>query len=102
MLEDYNNRIDQGEVQDRLRNLQGETSTAFDPATVQYLGHDTWIVRLTMRLTEYMNTNGNLVKDVTVNYALRVVRYEGDAKANPWGLALDGFVATPQRVKTYV
>ena len=102
LLQDYRDRQAHGELQDRLRHLQGVNGTSFDSKTVEALGHDTWLVHLQMRLSEHMNMNGNAVKDVVLNYTLRVVRYDVAPKINPWGLALDGFVENPERVQTYI
>lgn len=101
LIRDYNNRFNQGEIQDRLRSLQGMNGTAFNVTDVENIGHDTWLVHLHMRLTENMNINGNQVKDTAIDYVIRVVKYSIDAKSNPWGLALDGFAADPERVGTY-
>ncbi len=102
LIRDYNNRFNNGEIQDRTRTLQGVNGSAFDSIDVKPLGHGTWIIYLTMRLTESMNINGNTVKDTDIRYALRVVTYDVNAKANPWGLALDGFAQSPERIKTAV
>lgn len=101
LIHDYNDRFNQGEIQDRIRTLQGIDGSAFTVADVESMGHDTWLVHLHLRLSEHMNINGNQVKDTAIDYVIRVVRYQIDAKANPWGLALDGFAADPQRVQTY-
>jgi len=98
---DYIERNGQGEIQDRLRSLQGINGSSFDIHDVEAIGHDTWIVHLHLRLAEHMNTNGDQVKDTAIDYVLRVVRYPVNAKENPWGLALDGFDEDPRRVKTY-
>lgn len=102
LWQDYQDRQTHGELHDRIRHLQGANGTAFDSTAVETLGKDTWLVHLPMRLSEYMNMNGNAVKDVVLNYTLRVVRYDVSAQHNPWGLALDGFVENPERVKTYI
>lgn len=102
LIQDYNNRLNGGEIQDRIRAMQGLFGSAFTPQDVQSLGHGTWIVRLTMHLSESMNMNGNTVKDIDVSYALRVVNYSVNAKTNPWGLALDGYEESTMRLKTNV
>lgn len=102
LIRDYNNRYNQGEIQDRQRSLQGANGSAFTPVDIEAVGNDTWLVHLHLRLTEHMDINGNQVKDVTIDYVLRVVRYQVDAKANPWGLALDGFAEDPKRNSSYV
>ena len=101
LIRDYNNRFNEGEIQDRQRTLQGIDGSAFSISDVENIGHDTWLVHLHLRLTEHMNINGNQVKDTAIDYVLRVVRYQTDAKSNPWGLALDGFAQDPQRLQTY-
>lgn len=85
-----------------MRTLQGLNGSSFSPNDVDYIGHSTWIVHLHMRLIEHMNMNGNQVKDVAIDYAIRVVKYNVDANKNQWGLAVDGFTEDPQRVRTYV
>lgn len=102
LLQDYRDRQSHGELQDRLRHLQGANGASFDMRDVEALGHETWLVHLQMRLSEHMNMNGNAVKEVVLRYTLRVVRYDTQANANPWGLALDGFVENPERVQTYI
>jgi integrating conjugative element protein (TIGR03746 family) len=102
LIHDYNERFNQGELQKRIRTLAGLNGTAFQSMDVQTIGNGIWIVHLKMRLSEHMNMNSNEVKDVAIEYVLRVVRYDVDAKANPWGLALDGFITNPQRIQTYV
>ena len=99
---DYLERIGQSEIQDRQRTLQGANGTAFEPGDIEYIGHDTWIVHLHMRLSEHMNINGNQVKDTAIEYSLRVVRHDVNVKTNAWGLALDGFVSNPERTQTYI
>lgn len=101
LTRDYNERFNQGEIQERLRTLQGLNGSAFNTSDVETIGHDTWLVHLHLRLTEHMNINGSQVKDTVIDYILRVVRYPVNAKANPWGLALDGFEETPVRIQTH-
>ncbi len=99
---DFKTRFYQDELQDRLRIMQGMNGAAFNPENVMYLGHGTWLVHLTMRLTERMDSNDKPIKDAAIDYTLRVVKYSVDANTNKWGLALDGFAADPKRVKTFV
>lgn len=102
LLRDVQERQAHGELQDRLRHLQGANGSTFEVKDIESLGHDTWIVHLHMRLSEHMNMNGNAVKDVVLNYSLRVVCYDINPQKNPWGLALDGFVENPERIHTYI
>lgn len=101
LIRDYNQRLNEGEIQDRTRTLQGLNGSAFSVSDVKAIGHHTWLVHLHFRLTEQMNINANKVKDAAIDYVIRVVRYEIDAKSNPWGLALDGFEEDPKRITTY-
>lgn len=102
LIHDYNERSNQSELQERLRTLSGLNGVVFDKANVQSMGHGVWIVHLKMRLSEHINSNASQVKDVAIEYVLRVVRHDVDVKSNPWGLALDGFVANPQRIQTFI
>jgi integrating conjugative element protein (TIGR03746 family) len=80
LIRDYNERFNQGEIQDRVRTLQGVNGSAFSVSDVQAIGHDTWLVHLHLRLAEHMRSNGDQVKDTVIDYTLRVVRYQIDAK----------------------
>lgn len=102
LIQNYNNLLNQGELQDRIRLMQGLSDSGYSPQNVQTIGHDTWIVHLKMRLTEMMNTNAKIVKDVQIDYTLKIVRYNVDANQNPWGLAIAGFAESPARIKTIV
>lgn len=102
LIQNYNNLLNQGELQDRIRIMQGMSGSEYSPLDVKYIGHDTWIVYLKMRLTEMINSNGKIVKDVQMYYTLKVVRYDVDPNSNHWGLAIAGFAASPARIKTIV
>lgn len=99
LLQDYSTLKDSGQVQ-RQRYLQGITGAAFNSANIKKLSSDTWEVDLTMRLTEYKNSQP--VKDVEILYPLKVVRMNVSQSNNPYGLALAGFVSPPVRLKTYI
>lgn len=102
LIEDYNNLLNQGELQDRIRLMQGNSGSEYNPEDVRYEGHDTWLVRLNMRLTEMMGTNAKVVKDIDMVYTLKIVRFDIDNKENPWGLAVAGFAEQPERIKTII
>ncbi|HEX4044065.1 MAG TPA: TIGR03746 family integrating conjugative element protein, partial [Gammaproteobacteria bacterium] len=97
LIRDYNERLNQGELQNRLRTVTGVNGVVFDQGDVQQIKNGVWIIRLKMRLNEHMNMNGNEIKNVEIEYMLRIVRYETDIKSNPWGLAIDGFFDNPKR-----
>jgi len=69
---------------------------------VRYLGHGTWLIHLQMHLIERLHSNTKVVKDILMDYTLKVMRYNVDAKQNPWGLALAGFAKSPKRLKTII
>jgi integrating conjugative element protein (TIGR03746 family) len=102
LIEDYNNLLNQGELQDRIRLMQGASGSDYSPEDVEYMGHDTWLVHLKMHLIEMINTNAKVVKDIQMLYTLKIVRFDIDAKENPWGLAIAEFAGNPARVKTIV
>lgn len=102
LVRNYNNLLNQGELQGRLRFLQGLSGSEYTVNDVKVIGHGTWIVDLKMRLIEMMNANAKVVKDAEMNYTLKIVRYNVDAKQNPWGLAIAGFARSPVRIKTII
>ncbi len=113
LLDSYQWSIKQGQLQKRIRVMQGISGSEFKPALVKALGNDTWLVRLRMRLTERLNGSEKAgmsgvektsipVKDVAIEYTFRVVGYNVGATRNPWGLAIAGFAAKPVRLKTYM
>ena len=102
LVRNYNNLLNDGELQDRLRMLEDVEGQNYSDDSVKYLGNGEWLVHLNMRLLEMMNTNAKIVKDVEMGYSLKIMRYNVDAKNNPWGLAIAGFSADPVRVKTIV
>ena len=102
LLADYQNRFNNDEVQDRLRSMIGMSSGAYNPKNVEKIGQNTWLVHMDMRLTERMNMNGKIVKDVEISYVLRIVKHNIGAGSNHYGLALDGLAVAPKRIKTFV
>jgi len=102
LIQDYNNLLNEDELQDRIRLMQSMSGSGYDTNDVDYVGHGTWIVHLKMRLTEMINSNAKVVKDVQMNYTLKIVRFDTDAKNNPWGLALDGYAVSPSRIQTFI
>lgn len=85
-----------GQLQGRTRTIRPVNGS--DPAVVQ-LNANTWQVILKVRLSEY--NNGVLIKDKEIEYPFKVIRYNGNAQVNPYGLVLDGFTSTPVLLKTY-
>lgn len=102
LKQDYNNRLNQGELQSRISTMQPLYGTSFEPADVEYVGNGTWHVRLVMRLTERMNINDQTVKDAEIQYTLKIVMYSINPEKNKWGLAIDGLVKSPERIRTVI
>lgn len=55
-----------------------------------------WIVTLDVTADEYHGSEQ--VKRALVRYPLKVVRLDIDPERNPFGLALDCYSSTPQRI----
>ena len=85
-LEDKGKR---GELAGRERGIQEIPGHGFTEQRVQAIGDGVWTVTVDMDLLE--SVKGVAVKRKAIRYPLRVVRYDVDREANPWGLALDGF-----------
>lgn len=89
LKEDLEVRGKNGELAGRSRTIQPLSSQGFEERRVLILGDDAWLVWLDFNIREYVK--GMQVKNVSVRYPIRVVRYGIDMDANPWGLALDGY-----------
>ena len=87
-----------GELSYRTRAVQESPGTGYEEARVEVLGNGVWVVHLTLQIIE--SVQGMKVKDTTVSFPLRVVRYPIDPERNPWGLALDGYARAPVRLAT--
>lgn len=99
LQQDYNQRTSDGSLA-RTRMMSGYSGMGYQDASVKVLGKNTWEVDLTMHVVEQVGNS--VVKDVLITYPMRVVRIDTSIALNPWGLALDGFVNDPVRVKTFV
>ncbi|MFN7097988.1 MAG: PFL_4703 family integrating conjugative element protein [Gammaproteobacteria bacterium] len=96
---DYHERSQDGSLS-RTRMMSGFSGMGYQDVSVKILGKNTWEVDLTMHVVE--EVGNSVVKDVLITYPMRVVRVDTSIALNPWGLALDGFVSDPVRVKTFV
>lgn len=99
LTQEFNELLASGQIQ-RQRFIQGEAGSAYDITQVKKLNADTWEVDLKVRLMEYKNNQ--LVKDTAILYPLRITRHDVSTSNNPYGLAIAGFMAPPQRLKTYI
>jgi len=80
----------------RTRQLVGMAGVAFDSSQVEQRNQDEWLVTLDVRLHEVVDTMP--VKDIRMRYPLTVVRLDISREHNPYGLALAGFDAPPERI----
>ena len=93
------NRRSAGELRQRVRGLYEIPGRGFgdDPATrVRVVSDRDWIVTLDVSVDEYYAAER--VKRALVRYPLKVVRLDVDPKRNPFGLVLDCYSSTPQRI----
>jgi len=100
LQQDFRTRQINGELRGRVRGIYeilGRGYAQNPTLRVQQLSRDAWRVNLDLNADEYYLTEA--VKRTAVRYPLRVVRYDINAEANPWGLALDCFDSTPQRLE---
>ena len=68
----------------------------FTDAHVQILSkNQSWLVWLDLAINEHVN--GVQVKDTSIRYPVPVVR--DNRKCNPFGLAIDGYEQTPERIQ---
>lgn len=95
--QDYENRNLLGELRSRVRGVYEIPGRGFDNSRVKVNSQDSWDVTLDLSTDEYYLDNP--VKRVLVRYPLNVVRYDVDPEANPWGLALNCYRSTPQRLE---
>ncbi|MEW5288580.1 PFL_4703 family integrating conjugative element protein [Erwinia papayae] len=90
-------RKNTGELRDRVRVVYEIPRRGYGANSVKIIDDDNWVVRLDLVADEYVHSE--LVKRAMVRYPLKVVRWEGDPERNPFGLALDCYDSTPQRLE---
>ncbi|EAB6567089.1 TIGR03746 family integrating conjugative element protein [Salmonella enterica] len=86
-----------GELQDRVRMVYEIPMHGYSSHSVHEQGMDSWTVDLDLVADEYYQSV--LIKRALTRYPLHVVRWEGDPERNPFGLALDCYASTPQRLQ---
>lgn len=86
---DMNQKAGAGELTLRTRFLQEVPGHGYEESRVVPISKDVWRVTLDTEIFE--TVRGIRVKDTYVRYPMRVVRFEGDREANPFGLAIDCF-----------
>ncbi|PLR35040.1 TIGR03746 family integrating conjugative element protein [Chimaeribacter californicus] len=97
LRQDAKQRKDQGELRERVRGVSEVPGRGYREDSVTVVDRDNWRVRLDLVADEYYNTEP--VKRALVRYPLKVVRWDKNPEANPFGLALDCFSDVPQRLE---
>jgi integrating conjugative element protein (TIGR03746 family) len=88
-----------GELRKRTRGVFEIPGRGYgdDPTfRVKTLSADDWVVNLDLTADEYFGSEQ--VKRALVRYPLHVVRLDIDPERNPFGLALNCYSGTPQRI----
>ncbi len=96
---DFEYRKVAGELHGRVRGVYEVLGRGYsdDPdLRVKQLDAHSWKVQLDLNADEYYAAEP--VKRVVVRYPLRVVRFDVDPEHNKWGLALDCYEDTPQKL----
>ncbi len=86
-LKDTIATLPHGELRDRVRVFKPIPGAAYRESDVELLG-DAWLVWLDVNISE--TVLGQPVKNISLRYPVRVVRYDTNREMNPWQLALDG------------
>ena len=87
----------------------GVNGSSYDPKNVKYIGNGTYLVRLVIRTTNYVNgrqdnagfSAAHLVRDATTSFIFKVARFPVIKGFNTSGLKLIGFAAKPKVIKIY-
>lgn len=98
LLKLYDNKNQRGELSERIRGIQELFGHEYDESKVHSLATNVWRVELDLKIREWFR--GMKVKEVDLMFPMRVVRYDINRQLNPWGMALDGFITLPQRIKS--
>ncbi|MCE3237404.1 MAG: integrating conjugative element protein family [Gammaproteobacteria bacterium] len=99
LLMDYTERSSTSAL-NRNRIMSGVTDSGYDPDSVKSLGNGTWLVNLKFHIVE--TVDATVVKDVLMDYGLRIARIKESIQLNPWGLQIVGLDKAPERVKTVI
>lgn len=100
LLKDYDKRNLLGELRERVRGVYEIPGRGFSESRVKVNSKEDWDVTLDLSTDEYYKDDP--VKRVLVRYPLHVVRYDVNPEQNPWGLALNCYRSTPQRLELKV
>jgi len=96
---DFQKRQTASELRNRTRSVfeLPERGYGKNPELrVKVQGRDRWLVNLDLATEEFYGSER--VKQTFVRYPLKVVRLDVDPEKNPFGLALDCYDSSPQRI----
>ena len=93
LLSEMEKKSRNGELKSRVRNIQEVWGRGYTEDRVQIESEDSWIVWVDVEISETIH--GRPVKNVYVQYPMRIVRYDVDPESNPWGLAISGYEGEP-------
>jgi len=98
--QDFALRKDSGELHQRARGIYEIPGRGYGDAPefrVRTLSDRAWVVTLDVSADEYYGAER--VKRALVRYPIKVVRLDVDPEKNPYGLALDCFEHSPERIE---
>lgn len=84
---DMTKKANAGELTGRVRSMQEVQGRGYEEKSVEPHGNGMWKVSVDAEISE--TVRGVQVKTAYVRYPLRIVQFDGDREANPFGLALD-------------
>ena len=96
---DFEMRRDRGELRQRARGIYeipGRGYADSPLSRVKSVSDRAWIVTLDLVADEYFGDEP--VKRVAVSYPIKVMRLDVDPQKNPFGLVLDCYSTSPQRI----
>ncbi len=85
LLDEYNNLLNLGQLNDRERSLQEEDM--YQASNVKKQSDNAWMVKVVFHQQEHINNKR--FKDLRIQHSIKVVYRNIDAELNPWGLQLD-------------
>jgi integrating conjugative element protein (TIGR03746 family) len=86
LKEDMAQKNKRGELRSRTRMMQEIVGRSYQPRRVVIESKNAWRVWIDANIRETIE--GHPVKNVNVQYPLRVVKFDVDREINPWGLAI--------------
>jgi len=99
LRKEYEQRRDAGELKQRVRGIYEIPGRGYGDrptARVRSVSQRDWVVTLDVTADEYHGDQR--VKRALVRYPLKVTRLDIDPARNPFGLAIDCYDGTPQRI----